>query len=91
MKNSKIVTRTVIIIKTETGEYLNGFINGMWNMCSDFSENIKYADEFESIEIAQKALNSFNENEINKKMNAIVLTLKYDIDSAFLLEAFNLI
>lgn len=83
MKN--LTTRTVIVINFPDGNFLFGapFANTI-----DFSENIKYADEFDSIEKAQEILNLFPEL---VKDGGSVKKFQYQVDEKFINDAENII
>lgn len=85
--SSKKVTRTVIVIAFPDGNFLFG---APFDNTVDYSENIKYADEFPSIEEAEKTLQWFNSKPSRLAMNGSVKKFSYEVDEKFLQKAENI-
>ena len=84
MKTNQEVTRKVLVIMTSD----NHFVCGLpFDSTIEYSENIKYADEFTSIEHAEKSLNTFNSKTRRSEMNAKIKSFTYKVDEKFLMDA----
>jgi len=80
------VTRKVIVIITNDNQYLFGMSKSC--IVVDFTENIKYADEFETHKDAELSLSYFNK--IYPQYCAKIKEYTYNIDRSFLGNATNI-
>ena len=78
MKNSR---RNVIVIETLDGDFIFG-VSEQFNMV-DYSADIKHADEFQTVEEANKVLEWFNSKESRREYKASVKSYSYEIGKGF--------